>query len=276
MKRSARRTELRDFLRARRRALAPESVGLPRGQRRHVPGLRREELAVLAGVGVTWYTWLEQGREIRVSPDTLLGIARALRLSPTDIVYLFTLCELSPPALDGCSASVPQAVLETLARVRAPALVVGPTTDVLAANACAEALYEFDAFPGPFSRNILARSLLDPTRRSFYVNFDEQLPAFVGFFRVAHARRAGESRFEEILSTLLERSPEFVRYWNQQQTSRPTPVSLHIQCDTFGRVSFHSVRFEIPGLSDHLFVVLTPSDETTTHVIDRWYDPDAT
>src|ERR1041385_2784026 len=98
MSEPTRRAEVREFLRVRRQALSPEAFGLPRGKRRRIPGLRREELASLAGVGVTWYTWLEQGRDIRVSPETLLRISRALRLSPTDIEYLFTLCELPPPA----------------------------------------------------------------------------------------------------------------------------------------------------------------------------------
>jgi len=271
MSEPTRRAEVREFLRVRRQALSPEAFGLPRGKRRRIPGLRREELASLAGVGVTWYTWLEQGRDIRVSPETLLRIARALRLSATDIEYLFTLCELPPPTPEVFSANVPQPVRDALASFRGPALVVAPTLDVLAANAFAEVLYDFDSFPGPFARNILARAFLDPSRRSFYVNFDESVPNMIGFLRVAYARHAGESRFEELLATLLDQSPEFARRWHQQQTAIPEPVELHIQSDTFGRVNFHSVRLEIPGLADHLFVLLPPSDEITRRVVDRWF-----
>jgi len=268
---ATRRVELQEFLRTRRRALSPEALGLPRGKRRRVPGLRREELAALAGVGVTWYTWLEQGRDIRVSCDTLARIACALRLSPTDTVYLFTLCELPPPTAATCAANIPQPVLDVLASFQGPALVLAPTTDVLATNAFAEALYDFDAFPGPFARNVLARGLLDPSRRRFYVNFDETLPNMVGFFRVSYARHVGEPRFEELRATLMERSPEFARCWHEQQTALPNPVLLLMQSDTFGRLGFHSVRLAIPGLPDHLIVLLPPVDERTRQVVARWF-----
>ena len=95
MKASMQRTELKAFLRTRRAALTPEAAGLPRGSRRLTPGLRREEVAALAEVGVTWYTWLEQGRAINVSAAALTRIARALSLSPTDEAYLFALMGLS-------------------------------------------------------------------------------------------------------------------------------------------------------------------------------------
>src|SRR5215208_587828 len=226
---TTRRVELPEFLRTRRRALSPEELGLPRGRRRRITGLRREELAAVAGVGVTWYTWLEQGRDIRVSSDTLMRIARALRLSPTDTTYLFTLCELPPPQVMACVASIPRPVLDVLSSFQGPALVLAPTSDVLASNAFAEALYEFDAFPGPFARNILARGLLDPVRRSLYVNFDETLPNMVGMFRVFYARHAGDPRFEELRTVLMERSPEFARCWHEQQTALPNPVLLQLR-----------------------------------------------
>ena len=95
MQHSRQRTELKAFLRSRRAALAPEAVGLPRGGRRLTPGLRREEVAALAEVGLTWYTWLEQGRAINVSAAALARIARALRLDATDEAYLFSLAGLA-------------------------------------------------------------------------------------------------------------------------------------------------------------------------------------
>lgn len=118
----ARRLELKAFLRARREALRPESTGLSPGPRRRTPGLRREEVASLADVGVTWYTWLEQGREISVSRATLLRIAHALRLTPTDETYLLGLAGLEPTHAD--TAPQPysvesnlKAVLEALSSV---------------------------------------------------------------------------------------------------------------------------------------------------------------
>src|SRR5947209_20590208 len=94
------RTELSDFLKSRRARISPETVGLPPGRRRRTPGLRREEVADLAGVGLTWYTWLEQGRDIRVSPEVLSAIARALRLEPAERAHLFRLAGHAPPVVE--------------------------------------------------------------------------------------------------------------------------------------------------------------------------------
>jgi transcriptional regulator with XRE-family HTH domain len=268
------RPEIKAFLRARRRALLPEAVGLPRGRNRRIAGLRREELALLAGVGVTWYTWLEQGRDIRVSSDTLQRIARALQLSPSDTQYLFALCELpAPPSAPPSIASqISQPVLDVLESFQGLAIIIGPTTEVLAANRFTEAVYDFDAFDGPWSRNLLARSVLDPKRRHFYVNFDDGLRNVVGFFRVTYARHAGEAPFESLLATLLAESPDFVRVWNEQQTALPGPaLPLSIVSERFGRVNVHSVRFLLPDLPDHLLVLGTCADQSTQQIVDRWW-----
>src|SRR5262249_34209410 len=96
----ARRRELAAFLRGRRARIAPEDAGLIAGRRRRTPGLRREEVAQLASVGVTWYTWLEQGRPIHASADVVEAICRALRLDTTERQHLFRLAEVAPPAVD--------------------------------------------------------------------------------------------------------------------------------------------------------------------------------
>src|SRR5882757_11022927 len=93
------RAELKAFLRARRNALTPEDAGVPRGKRRLTPGLRREEVAALAGVGVTWYTWLEQGRDITVSTSVLDAISSALRLTEPERAHLYSLAGLNPPPI---------------------------------------------------------------------------------------------------------------------------------------------------------------------------------
>src|SRR5207245_5242070 len=93
-----RRAELGEFLKARRARLSPGDFGMPAGARRRTPGLRREEVAVLAGVGVTWYTWLEQGREINPSDEVLGSIARTLRLSDAETAHLFALARPAPAA----------------------------------------------------------------------------------------------------------------------------------------------------------------------------------
>src|SRR5918912_451526 len=100
------RAELSEFLKSRRARISPATLGLPNGRRRRTPGLRREEVADLAGVGLTWYTWLEQGRDIRVSPEVLAAIARALQLEPAERAHLFRLAGHAPPAADPTAAPI--------------------------------------------------------------------------------------------------------------------------------------------------------------------------
>src|SRR5690606_36923167 len=121
------RAELAEFLRARRDAVTPEQVGLPRGgSRRRTPGLRREEVAMLAGVSLTWYTWLEQGRRINASADVLSAIGRALRLDDAGIEHLLALAQPSPAALE-VPDEAPTALVRLIESMEpAPAYVLGP------------------------------------------------------------------------------------------------------------------------------------------------------
>ena len=129
------RNELKAFLRTRRAMLTPEAVGLPRGTRRLTPGLRREEVATLADVGLTWYTWLEQGRDINVSAAALTRIARALSLSATDETYLFSLMGLSRtevsehhftlPPVTGSVVSVPSSSSKVMVPAAASTCFIG-------------------------------------------------------------------------------------------------------------------------------------------------------
>src|SRR6201988_5561769 len=141
-----RRDELRAFLRSRRERLSPADVGLPdNGGRRRTPGLRREELAALAGVGVSWYTWLEQGRDIHPSPDVLEALARALRLDAAERATLFALArtELPLPTAERGGAQNDQETLIQLVEALhpTPAYLLGPMTRILAWNGAASTLF---------------------------------------------------------------------------------------------------------------------------------------
>jgi transcriptional regulator with XRE-family HTH domain len=122
---SIRRTELKAFLRARRAALLPEACGIQHGRRRLTPGLRREEIAAIANIGVTWYTWLEQGRPINVAAATMRRISTALRLSPTDETYLFSLAALERTEQRSPDIAVSPALSTVLDMYEGPAFVLG-------------------------------------------------------------------------------------------------------------------------------------------------------
>ena len=166
-----RRHELARFLRSRRERITPEQVGLPIVGRRRTPGLRREEVALLAGVGTTWYTWLEQGRDVRASLEVLEAVARALRLTPAERAHVILLGrgEHAPP----CKAPAEE-VSPTLRRLVAnlgpgPAYLLSRTNDVLAASPEALNLFAGLADWPERQRNTIRYLFLHPTARDLFV-----------------------------------------------------------------------------------------------------------
>ena len=262
----ARRSELGAFLKARRAAISPDSIGLPRGARRLTPGLRREEVADLAEIGITWYTWLEQGRDINVSASALGRIAGALRLSETDRQYLFSLAgiEAQPGGSSGATDLVSwQQIQVLLDMVRGPAFVMDEIFDVVAFNAIADALYDFDGGTAPFPRNHVWNGFVNPARRRLFVDDEDLRRRTVGAFRLAHAKRAGDPRFEALLDALLESSPDFARLWGERQTAQLTPRTTRLFHPDFGQIEVFSMRFPLEGAGGHFLVFPTPANDET-------------
>lgn len=268
-----RRAELGRFLKSRRAAVSPETVKLPRGRRRLTPGLRREEVAELADVGVTWYTWLEQGRQINVSAAAYSRIANALRLSETDKEYLFSLAGIALPAEHAAEPAppiLPPAIQVLLDRLRGPGFVTDEIFDVVAFNAIADALYDFDNGLPPFPRNHIWNALMNPTRRRLFVDKDGSLArATVGAFRLAHAKQAENARFERLMAALMEGSPEFADLWKERRTAQLTPRTTQLFHPDFGPLEVFSMRFPIEGANGHMLVVPTPANEETAAAFDR-------
>jgi len=271
----ARRRLLKDFLRTRREAIRPESAGLEQGRRRRTSGLRREEVATLARVGVTWYTWLEQGREIQASSDTLAGIARALQLSPSDESYLFALAGVGRPAAPSLPSYVVdphvQAVLDGLKEI--PALIWGPNFDALAFNRLADAVFEFDHFGGPFTRNSVWRLFMDPARRALHgAQWEALATGSVGLLRARHATHLEHPAFSGLLEALRKASPDFVRVWNSARTKALDTIELRMSHRRMGEIRVASVKHR-PIMGDFVLVTLPPSDARTARVFARAAKP---
>jgi transcriptional regulator with XRE-family HTH domain len=272
----ARRAELKAFLRARRALLSPESVGLPRGPRRLTPGLRREEVASIAGVGVTWYTWLEQGREINVSDDTLWRVSRALKLSPSDKAYLFTLVGL--PMRQKHETLVSEAMRLAVAGFTAgPAMVFGPRFDVLVYNQLADLVYSMAMAgdTGPFGNNHLWRLFMDPERRRLY-GPDYLEPGgrnLVGVFRVRYAEHIGEPEFDDFVHALSAGSALFAKLWKERATQPLLTIQVPLNHPRLGPLKFHSVRTTPGDGSANSIYFLPPADAATISAMRRAMDP---
>jgi transcriptional regulator with XRE-family HTH domain len=210
------REELAAFLRARRNALSPHEVGLPVGRARRTPGLRREEVALLAGVSVTWYTWLEQGRRINVSADVLEALARALRLDEAGRHHLLTLAVRQPSSVVDEVTDAPDALVRLIAAMEpAPAYVLGSRWEILAWNqAQARLSPQLERLEAPH-RNLLWVIFADPAARSLLVDWPAQARRILAEFRAGTATLRDDPRVSALVDDLLGRSEEFAAWWPQ-------------------------------------------------------------
>jgi transcriptional regulator with XRE-family HTH domain len=204
-----------EFLRSRRQKLSPEAVGLPNRRRRRTPGLRREEVAELAGIGVDWYIRLEQGRTISPSATTLDALAHALRLDEAEQAHLRALAgHHHRPAF--VRETVPDAIWHLVKSLHQPAYVTGRRWDLLAWNDAAVELFtDFDRVAEE-DRNILVYLLLDPdARRLFGVGWADDAKRVVAQFRVTYDLWVPDPAFADLLARLRQGFPEFETWWDQ-------------------------------------------------------------
>jgi transcriptional regulator with XRE-family HTH domain len=266
-KASCRRRELGEFLQARRAALKPADLGLKAVGRRRAPGLRREEIASLAGIGVTWYTWLEQGRDIRVSIDMLQRLSRSMRLSPHDAAYLFALAGHRGPETSEYSDSLEDAFQVAVNGFNAgPALVYDSLGKVLAFNFRADYLYRFDDYKGPWSRNLVWRLFMDSTRKQLYVDWEDFAIYTTGLLRALYAEQSTNSELHKFLDELCRASADFDRFWKSSRrkgTSSFGPSPLRFRVPTLGILTFVYLRLPIATHPGWWLVLGTPADERT-------------
>lgn len=234
--------ELGEFLRSRRDRLTPEAVGLPAGRRRRTPGLRREEVAQLAGIGTAWYIRLEQGQTVSPSMATVDALARALRLDPVEQAHLRALtrnAERRPFVRE----SVPESLRRTVQALNAPAYVTGRRWDVLAWNAAAAEVFAFDRIAEE-DRNTLILVLTNPkTRLLFGSDWAEEAKRMVGQFRATHDLWVQDPAFTSLLERLRSDCREFAGWWDahdvrqtatgQKRLVHPRRGALRLQYTSF-------------------------------------------
>jgi transcriptional regulator with XRE-family HTH domain len=263
---AGRRRAFGDFLRSRRERLVPADVGLPPGFRRRAKGLRREEVALLAGVGATWYTWLEQGRDVHPSAEVLAALADALRLDQTERQHLFLLAGRSAPEN---RPAVPERVPEPLRRVldsltRQPAQVIGRRWDVLAWNRAAEVVFgDFGRLAGD-ERNLMHLLFADSDHRRLIVDWDELAPATLAMFRADSARHAGDADFERLVAKLRTKSADFDAMWRKQDVLRTLSGRKRIRHPLVGFMVFEVTNFAVVEPGALKLMVYTPVEEHET------------
>jgi hypothetical protein len=257
-----RRHELAAFLRHRREHVAPEQVGLPRGPRRRTPGLRREEVAQLAAVGVTWYTWLEQARDIQVSVQVLDALARTLLLDPSERTHLFQLAgAVDPSPAAKCPSVTPalQAVLEQLEPI--PACVQNSRYDILAYNRTyGMLLCDLDAV-APEDRNCMILSYTHEEWRSSIVHLKETQRLMAARFRAAMAGHLAEPAWKMLLKRLRAESPDFSEAWDRHEVVGARTKRKEFRNAHVGRITVdHTDLWLSPEVGPRV-VTYVPADE---------------
>ena len=269
---SSRRDELRAFLRSRRARLAPADVGLSDdGGRRRTPGLRREELAALTGVGVSWYTWLEQGRDINPSPEVLDALARALRLDTAERRTLFALARTELPLADDLAATDPEQLDGDIGQLVAlvdsmhpnPAYLLGPMTRILAWNRAASVVLGSPDHLPEDRRYLLWWLMVDPGERGMTPQREGTARNTLARFRAEYARHAGDHDYEQFLAQIRERSARFPEWWDEHEvidTQRGTKV---IQHPHLGTLRLHHAQTVPTGQPELRLAVYAPADAST-------------
>ena len=267
---SERRTELAAFLRSRRERVRPEDVGLPPGPRRRTSGLRREELAQLAGVGVTWYTWLEQGRPINVSVQVLDAVARTLRLDSIERTHLFRLAEVpgvTPPG--DCDCPLPEAVQDVLDALPYPACVVTDRFDLLAWNATYARLFPRVTSAPADERNTLLHLFTAPACCTPLADHDAYCISMVGQLRVAYAKHVGDPAWAHFIRRLEAESLQFAAAWAAHDVAHPTSYSKALRHPGVGEFTVTTTSFAVQAVPGARMTVYTPADPASRIAIER-------
>ncbi|MFC5467470.1 helix-turn-helix transcriptional regulator [Cohnella suwonensis] len=266
----ARLQALSQFLKTQRAKLSPESAGLPAGGRRRTPGLRREEVAQFAGVSPTWYTWLEQGRDIQASASVLDNVATALRLTVDERKYLFSLALEKTPRyahfheadeLPRISPSL-RMILQEL--TYCPTVISDRRCHIVGWNDAASHVFlDFELIP-PEERNMI-RLLF--TRKEFQrlaVNWEQFASGFLAIFRAYYGQYVEDEWYEEFLSEMKATHPDFNRLWEQSKVSSAPEVLLEFRHAKARKMLFQLTSLQVHGGADLRCSIYTPAPDTAT------------
>ncbi|MFJ9851806.1 helix-turn-helix transcriptional regulator [Streptomyces sp. NPDC101150] len=208
------RRELGAFLRTRRERITPEETGLPSTGRRRTPGLRREELALLAGISATWYTYLEQGRDIRASDQVIDALASALRLSPHERGHLFRLAGHAPVAETGEPEPLAaEAAAVPLLLQPHPAYIIDGNYDVLSHNQAADELFVNLTAAAGRPANFARWVFLEPAARDVLVDWEPEARGLLARLRTLAGRHPGDPRYTQLIDELNAASPQARDWW---------------------------------------------------------------
>jgi transcriptional regulator with XRE-family HTH domain len=261
----ARKEQIRDLLRAARARIDPGTVGLRRSGKPRSPGLRREDVAVLAGVSVKWYTWLEQGREVNFSTDVVARVSAALNLSGAEQAYLTALLQQRTPST-AREDRLTEALWRTVQFVPVPALVMTRRWDILAWNDLTSRIYRDYAAVPRAQRNLLRIILTDENYQSDSVAFEAMARKLLREFRIDFAQ-FNDPAFEQLIAELKCCVPQFERLWHDVEICNAMRGASVVQHDALGELAFDRVSYVPEGHAFLRMLMFTPRDLQTARIV---------
>jgi transcriptional regulator with XRE-family HTH domain len=253
---ATRRKELGEFLQVLRARSAPEAFGFPAGSRRRTQGLRREEIAQLAGISTTWYTWIEQGREVSVSPEALDRLAQSLQLTRSERAYLFEMADRRDPQSTHADDDAPESLKAMLDHIAAPAYLMGSYWDMLAWNAPAAELFAgwLDR-THPVPPNLLRFVFLENVARELLIDWESRARRITAEFRADCRTRLEDSALQNLIAELTRESADFARFWKQHDVLERQGGIRSFQHPKRGLISYSQLTLH-PVDQEHLKLVM--------------------
>jgi hypothetical protein len=265
-----RRAELAAFLRSRREAIDPAAAGFASSSRRRTPGLRREEVALLSGVSVTWYTWLEQQRKISVSRQVVESLARALALRPVEQDHLFMLAgiALAPTTVPQPAVSEGlRLLLDTLQPN--PACITAPFFELLAWNqSYAQLIGGLDCVPAT-ELNTVWLLFTQPERRTTLSEWDREASSLIGQVRASLAKYPDDPTGPALVEKLCAASEQFRDLWGQHSVRAFQPSTVHVHHQAAGPVHLQTMKFTVANDERQGLTVFLAADAVTAECLER-------
>ena len=262
------RRALAEFVRAHRVRLTPAAAGLATGTRRRTPGLRREEVAQLAGISATWYTWIEQARDVSVSPGALARLAQTLHLSPAERAHLFELAGKRDPALPQPAGAMdaPLALVAAVNAVGSPAYLLDRLWRARAWNPPAAALFTgwLDTDEPGDDRSLLRYMFLNPAARALVIDWEDRARRLLAEFRLEQGRHLDDPEMTALVADLRDASPLVRAAWDEQAVVEREGGLRTFTHPTRGRLAYEQVAFNLSSRPEFKLVILVEVAEAVT------------
>ncbi|OPH57181.1 transcriptional regulator [Paenibacillus ferrarius] len=258
---------LSGFLTAHRARIQPSEAGILSGGRRRTPGLRREEVAAIAGVSTTWYTWLEQGREIKMSVQVLDRIALALQLNEDERQYLFMLAleQPAPTTFEDKPPTISPALSRILNELHdCPTIISDRRCNIVGWNQAAAAIFLDFALIPPEQRNMIWLLFTRKELKTLAVNWSDFVKGFLAMFRSYYGQYVADNWYSEFIEKISEQNKDFRTFWDQSDVSSAPEVFIEFRHAKVGKMLFDLTTLQVQGRTDLRCSVYTPAQDSDT------------